>query len=107
MSSIKDVAALAGVSLSTVSIVVNGKAKERKISEATQQRVLEAMQELSYIPNVSAKILRKGDTQKYVVALFWNFDFRGIMMHRFLFGLQKRIQEENADMSVEIGRAHV
>lgn len=102
MSSIKDVAALAGVSLSTVSIVVNGKAKERKISEATQQRVLEAMQELSYIPNVSAKSLRKGDTQKYVVALFWNFDFRGIMMHRFLFGLQKRIQEENADMSVVI-----
>lgn len=102
MSSIKDVAELAGVSLSTASIVVNGKSRERKISEKTQQRVMEAMQTLNYIPNVSAKILRKGESQKYIVALFWNFDFRGIMMHRFLFGLQKRIQQENANMSIVI-----
>lgn len=102
MSSIRDVAELAGVSLSTASIVVNGKSRERKISEKTQQRVMEAMQTLNYIPNVSAKILRKGESQKYIVALFWNFDFRGIMMHRFLFGLQKRIQEENANMSIVI-----
>lgn len=102
MSSIKDVAALAGVSLSTASIVINGKSKERKISEKTQERVLDAMQTLNYIPNVSAKSLRKGDCQKYIVALFWNFDFRGIMMHRFLFGLQKRIREENANMSIVV-----
>lgn len=102
MSSIKDVAELAGVSLSTASIVVNGKSRERKISKKTQQRVIEAMQTLNYIPNVSAKILRKGESQKYIVALFWNFDFRGIMMHRFLFGLQKRIQEESANMSIVI-----
>ena len=37
MASIKDVAEMAGVSLSTASIVANGKAKERKISEATQK----------------------------------------------------------------------
>ncbi len=102
MSSIKDVAALAGVSLSTASIVINGKSKERKISEKTQERVLAAMQTLNYIPNVSAKSLRKGENQKYIVALFWNFDFRGIMMHRFLFGLQKRIQEENANINIVV-----
>ena len=93
MASIKDVAEMAGVSLSTASIVANGKAKERKISEATQKKVLETMKALNYIPNVSAKTLRRGESQKYVVALFWNFDFRSIMMHRFLFGFQKKIKE--------------
>ena len=102
MASIKDVAEMAGVSLSTASIVANGKAKERKISEATQKKVLETMKALNYIPNVSAKTLRRGESQKYVVALFWNFDFRSIMMHRFLFGFQKKIKELNADMSIII-----
>ena len=73
MASIKDVAEMAGVSLSTASIVANGKSKERKISEATQKKVLETMKALNYIPNVSAKTLRRGESQKYVVALFWNF----------------------------------
>lgn len=102
MSSIKDVAEMAGVSLSTASIVANGKAKERKISEATQKKVLDSMKKLNYVPNVSAKTLRRGESQKYVVALFWSFDFRSIMMHRFLFGFQKKISELNADMSVII-----
>ncbi len=102
MASIKDVAEMAGVSLSTASIVVNGKAEERKISEATQNKVMNAMRQLNYIPNVSAKILRRGEAQSYVVALFWNFDFRSIMMHRFLFGFQKKIAEENVNMSIII-----
>ena len=46
MASIKDVAEMAGVSLSTASIVANGKSKERKISEATQKKVLETMKTL-------------------------------------------------------------
>lgn len=102
MSSIRDVAELAGVSLSTASIVINGKSKERKISENTQKKVLEAMRKVNYIPNVSAKILRKGESQKYIIALFWNFDFRGIMMNRFLFGLQKRIVDENANVNIVV-----
>ena len=35
MATIREVAALAGVSLSTVSIVINGQAAERKITDAT------------------------------------------------------------------------
>ena len=55
MASIKDVAEMAGVSLSTASIVANGKAKERKISEATQKKVLETMKALNYIPECVGK----------------------------------------------------
>ena len=36
MATIKDVAKQAGVSVTTVSIIINGKAEERKISAATQ-----------------------------------------------------------------------
>lgn len=46
MASIKDVAAKAQVSISTVSIIINGKSKERKISKETQEKVLNAMKEL-------------------------------------------------------------
>ena len=38
MATIKDVAKQAGVSVTTVSIIINGKSEERKISTATQQR---------------------------------------------------------------------
>lgn len=102
MASIKDVATAAGVSLSTASIVINGKSEERKISKKTQKKVLDAMHSLNYIPNVSAKSLRRGDSQNYIVALFWNFDFRSTMMHRFLFGVQKKIIESHSNMSIVI-----
>jgi len=102
MVSIKDVAAKAGVSLTTASIVINGKSKERKISEKTQQRVMKSMQELHYIPNVSAKQLRKGDVQKYIIAVFWSMDYRSSMMVRFIKGLQNQINTEKAKMNVII-----
>lgn len=45
---IKDIAKLAGVSTSTVSKVLNK--KDRDISEATRQKVLEIVQEYQYVP---------------------------------------------------------
>jgi DNA-binding LacI/PurR family transcriptional regulator len=50
----KDVARLAGVSQSTVSYVMSGK---RPISEETRQRVLEAIERLTYEPNAGARAL--------------------------------------------------
>ena len=44
MSTLKDVAALAQCSLTTASIVANGRGDEMHISPATQQRVAEAIQ---------------------------------------------------------------
>lgn len=102
MASIKDVAQLAGVSFSTVSIIINGKAAERKISEETQKRVWEAMRKLQYRPNISAKKLKEGEKDKLVVALFWSFDFRRAMLARFLAGLQERIQENQSNIEVVI-----
>ena len=41
MATIKDIARIANVSPSTVSFVLNGKAREMKVSPVTEQRILE------------------------------------------------------------------
>jgi len=53
----KEVAALAGVSVQTVSFVVNA---NPIITPETRQRVLDAIQQLGYTPDASARSLRSG-----------------------------------------------
>lgn len=59
MSTISQVAARARVSSTTVSHVINN---TRFVSEATRQRVLQAIDELNYRPNALARSLRRGET---------------------------------------------
>lgn len=54
LTTLNDVAALAGVSVSTASYALSG---TRKVSEATRQKVQRAMDELGYAPNESARSL--------------------------------------------------
>lgn len=56
---IADVAAAAGVSPTTVSHALSGK---RAVSEATRARILQAIEELNYRPNLVARGLRKQQT---------------------------------------------
>ncbi|MBO3094992.1 LacI family DNA-binding transcriptional regulator [Cellulomonas dongxiuzhuiae] len=57
MPTLKDVARASGVSVMTVSNVVNGRPR---VSEATRRRVLEAVDELGYQVNLTARSLRAG-----------------------------------------------
>ncbi len=57
-----DVAARAGVSIATVSLVANGKAGGR-VSASTQKRVLEAIDELGYVVHSAARSLATGRRQ--------------------------------------------
>lgn len=59
MATIKDVAALSGVSVTTVSRVLN---KRGYISEDTYKKVYDAMAELNYQPNQLARSLSKQKT---------------------------------------------
>ncbi len=56
-TSLRDVAKLAGVSVKTVSNVVNDYVH---VTESTRERVLRAIEELHYRPNPAARSLRKG-----------------------------------------------
>jgi DNA-binding LacI/PurR family transcriptional regulator len=57
-----DVARAAGVSQSTVSLVLSGKSRGR-ISGRTEEAVRRAAEDLGYRPNVSARALRTGATR--------------------------------------------
>lgn len=57
MSTIYDVAELAGVSAKTVSRVVN---EDKAVKDSTREKVLEAMARLDYRPNAQARSLRMG-----------------------------------------------
>lgn len=59
MPTIREVSLRAGVSPTTVSHVINN---TRFVSAETRQRVLDAMAELNYRPNVLARSLRRGET---------------------------------------------
>ncbi|RAZ33056.1 LacI family DNA-binding transcriptional regulator [Microbacterium sp. SMR1] len=65
-ATMKDVAALAGVSAKTVSNVLTGTAAVRP---QTQQRVESAMRELDFVPNLSARGLRNGRSGVIAIAL--------------------------------------
>jgi LacI family transcriptional regulator len=70
---IEDVASHAGVSMKTVSRVIN---KEPFVADRTRARVMAAMRELGYAPNVSAQRLASG--RAYVLGLVfhnaaWNY----------------------------------
>ncbi len=58
---IRDVAKVAGVSISTVSAVLNHRSHAR-VAEETRQRIMEAVRRLGYHPKRSARSLRTGLT---------------------------------------------
>ncbi|MBM0237592.1 LacI family DNA-binding transcriptional regulator [Micromonospora sp. ATA32] len=64
--SLKEIAERAGVSLATVSNVVNG---YRPVGAQTRQKVQQAIDELGYAPNLSARHLRRGRTGMIALAI--------------------------------------
>lgn len=67
-TTIKDIAAAVGVSHTTVSYVLNGNPNQ-KISDKTRAAVLDAARKLKYVPNETARSLRKDSTECIAVAL--------------------------------------
>ncbi|RYY30590.1 MAG: LacI family transcriptional regulator [Sphingobacteriaceae bacterium] len=66
--SIKTIAQELNISITTVSFILNGKAKEMRISDQLIQKVNDFMKERNYHPNQFAQSLRTGKTK--MIALF-------------------------------------
>ena len=81
MSTINDVAKRAGVSLVTVSRVINNTGN---VSAATQEKVERAIEELGYVPSVMARSLRSKRTHTLALIVsdvtnpFWTTVARGV-----------------------------
>jgi len=60
-----EIAKLAGVSKTTASYVINGKAQKYRISEKTQQKVMAVVNEYNYRPDHAASSLRAGNSRSF------------------------------------------
>jgi LacI family transcriptional regulator len=85
---IKDVSAIAGVSMKTVSRVLN---KQRYVSEETRQRVERAVAELNFQPSVAARIL--AGKRSYQIALIYD-NHSPHYIHQIQTGVWARCLEE-------------
>ena len=96
MITIKELAKELGLSPSTVSVVLNGKAAERKISIETQKQVLQAAADRGYQPNIAARRLKEGyGSDELQIAIYWALDFRASMIARFLEGIRQQLSDQS------------
>ena len=65
----KDVAREANVSLSTVSYVLNNNAHAQRITDATKQRVRDAVHRLGYHFNPIGRALQRGYTNQVILLI--------------------------------------
>ncbi len=86
-ATIKDVARVAGVSVATVSRVLNGSAP---VLEPTRRRILQAARELRFIPNASARSLSTRRTAALGVVLP---DLHGEFFSELLRGVDRMAQQ--------------
>ncbi len=95
-----DVARQAGVSRMTVSAVFNGSKGNTFVSEATHRRVLEAAQQLGYLPNASALALRCRRTDQIGLFLGYPFDALFLFPATIINGIQASLQTYRSDLLI-------
>ncbi|MBR0152724.1 MAG: LacI family DNA-binding transcriptional regulator [Lachnospiraceae bacterium] len=94
---IRDVAKSSGVSISTVSRVLNG---HPDVSEAVREKVMKAVEELHYVPNDSARSLVRAQTDTIGVVI------RGIG-NPFFASVMAEIEKAAAKAGYEIARTQI
>lgn len=83
----KDIAREAEVSSATVSHVING---TKKISEPTQQKILELIQKYNYVPNSTAKNLRVQSTKTAALVVS---SLPDTFISELVYGVEERARE--------------
>lgn len=89
---VKDVAKMAGVATSTVSLVLNDSPKVRP---ETKEKVLEAVKKLNYVPNNFAAVLRQGDSLSIGIIV-------PDMYNPFYWEIVKGLQEQCNECSIPV-----
>lgn len=90
-SQMKEIAEKLGISIGTVSLVLNGRGDQMRISPKTQERIKEAAKEMNYQPNIYARRLRHAGSGEspYIVALFFRDDNLNSRLGRVVNGIRK------------------
>lgn len=97
MVTIKDVAKKAGVAISTVSKVLNN---YPNVKEETREKVLEAIQELGFVPNSIASALSSKQSGRIALLMDVNRQTQAIdeISMRYLTGAIQRVEELGMDV---------
>ena len=88
---LEQIALLAGVSRTTASYVVNGKAKQYRVSDKTIAKVMAVVNEYNYQPNAVAAGLRAGKTRTIGIIIP---DFENISYTRIASYLEQLVKKE-------------
>lgn len=99
MVKMSDIAVRAGVSRATVSLVLSGRHSAVRISENTRQRVLAAASELQYLPNSSARAMRRGRSGCVALLLSARLH-RSFLPHSLLDGIQAALAEHDLHLTL-------
>ena len=94
------IAERANVSQSAVSMVVSGQADAQRIPKATQERILQVMREVGYVPNVAARLLR-GQRNGLLGVHTYERVFpvtEDDYYHEFLIGIEEAAVEKSVDL---------
>lgn len=94
MPTIRDVAREAGVSVATVSYVLNN--KSHFYSDATRDRVLEAIKTIGYTRNINARNLKANETR--LIGYAWHHakeDETNPILDRFIYSLAQYAEQAN------------
>lgn len=92
MTTLKDIAKLAGVSIASVSYVING---NKQLSEETTKRINEAIAQTNFSPHSLAKSLRMGKTLTIGVLVE---DIRGMPIADIVNGIEESLEEHGYQM---------
>lgn len=85
-----------GLSIATISSVLNNRYKERRISEKTVSRVQEAARKIGYMPNISARRLRAFGSAGHplIIAILSSYEVPLTLINQTVGGLQKVSKEK-------------
>ncbi|NVK24567.1 MAG: LacI family DNA-binding transcriptional regulator [Gammaproteobacteria bacterium] len=99
MATIYEVSELAGVSLATVSRVMNNNGK---VSQKTRDKVLDAMSKLGYRPNSSAQSLASNRTNSVGVLIP---ELKGPFFGQLMAGVEEQLRKANKHVIITAGHS--
>ena len=103
---LRDVAEVVGVSVNTVSTVLNDRPRAQDYAQETRERIRVAAKELGYIPNPLAQVLKKSRTNMLGVVMFFqqsNF-YASTLQAVEDVAQSKGFEIVSADMGRDLGR---
>ena len=102
MANLKDVASLAGVSISTVSLALNG----RKVNALTRERVIDCAKRLKYVPSRIGRTLNTGRSDTVCLLVMTQaglYDvFETSLMYYFLQGALRVLDRQSYSLRLEV-----